>query len=132
MLCFHKCHYVKKMRQTSGIDQWGAQWNQDYQDVLLGNTLQEPNRIFAKVNNYLYHKNIIVLNSIWLIIFLGSVCFVVKRRELKYQHWINIIMAFQRIIDLLVPVSITFASVSFFIWIADAPLLPSYIVFSMV
>lgn len=51
---------------------------------------------------------------------------------MKYQKRLFMVSTFNGIVDLLLPSAITFTSVTFFIFFANRPLTPSYIVLAMV
>ena len=54
-----------------------------------------------------------------------------RNKELKYQRNIYSVSTFNQIIDTILPSSITFTSITFFIYFTNLPLLPTYIVLAM-
>lgn len=51
---------------------------------------------------------------------------------MRFQKWFYRLLAFNGIVDLMLPTLITFTSVTFFIIFANRPLTPSYIVLATV
>ncbi|CAF0703154.1 unnamed protein product [Brachionus calyciflorus] len=104
---------------------------------VLGNAIDKLRRITAKKCD----KRINFLNEVFNgIKIIKMYCWeepfkkmVEKLRgyEMKYQKRLFVVAVFNGIVDLILPSAITFTSVTFFIFFANQPLTPSYIVLAM-
>nr|QNH67887.1 ATP-binding cassette transporter subfamily C member 4 X4 [Brachionus rotundiformis] len=103
----------------------------------LGNAIDKLRRVTAKkcdkrINfiNEVFNGIKIIKMYCWEEPFRKIVEFL-RGKEMKYQKRLFMVATFNGIVDLILPSAITFTSVTFFIFFANRPLTPSYIVLAM-
>ncbi|RMZ95933.1 putative multidrug resistance-associated lethal -like protein, partial [Brachionus plicatilis] len=103
----------------------------------LGNVIDKLRRITAKkcdrrINfvNEIFNGIKIIKMYCWEEPFRKAVE-LLRGKEMKYQKKLFMVATFNGIVDLILPSAITFTSVTFFVFFANRPLTPSYIVLAM-